>query len=109
MKELDGVCEECGNSGIVGELCPNCGSKFTSLDEDLEKFDDDVDDAPVAKSKKHLPKDELDALDEFGDDLDDPDEEALIGDESLEQLAADEERHEGEEADLGLANRKEEE
>jgi hypothetical protein len=109
MKELDGVCEECGNTGIVGEICSNCGTKFTSLDENLDEFDDLDDDAPAAKSKKHLPKDELEALDEFSDDIDDPDADAVLGDESLEQLAADENEREGEESDLATINRKEEE
>ena len=107
-KELDGICEECGNTGIVGEICSNCGSKFTSLDDHLEEFDDLDDDAHVTKSKKHLPKDELEALDEFGSVIDGVDDDAIIGEESLEQLAADENERESEDGDLAKINQKEE-
>ncbi|GEM_PF-5327058 len=109
MKELDGVCEECGNTGIVGEPCSFCGTRITSLDEKLDEFESD-ETAAVITPKKSPRKPESDELDEFGDDLEDIDEDLEDVDEddlgdaaSLEDLAEKEEE-EDEEGDLRRIN-----
>lgn len=31
----DGICDNCGNVGLAGEKCLNCGSIFSKVDENL--------------------------------------------------------------------------
>lgn len=41
---LDGVCDGCGNSGLIGDTCPLCGGIFQDLSVGLE--DENLDDEP---------------------------------------------------------------
>ncbi|MFA6081921.1 MAG: hypothetical protein WC773_00705 [Patescibacteria group bacterium] len=116
MKELDGICEECGNTGIVGDSCSFCGNKIMSLDDNLDTFDDDEDDIPVQrKSKKSLPEDDIDELSDF-DDIDDIDEPIDIDEdidvpaehESLDEMAFKEEKEQNSESDLAKMNKENE-
>ena len=85
MANLDGICEECGNTGIVGDPCLVCGGRIESLDKGIEKFESEdethhVATPSVSRSKKvHQP-----VLDDF--DVDPGDEELEDIEEDLEEL-----------------------
>lgn len=38
----DGICENCGNTGLAGEICSVCGSPMVSIG-DVEKFETPLD------------------------------------------------------------------
>lgn len=115
MASLDGVCEECGNTGLSGEICSNCGSRLVPIDAGLDQFEKD-DDLVVPHAKKVRAAhddfdidpdlDELEDIDEIEDDLDelgDIDSED-DGTASLDAMAEHEEHEENEDADLREAN-----
>lgn len=71
-----GICAECGNSGLVGEVCSQCGGKIIREEEGLGEYDDFNDGGDL---RVNSPLD-----DDFGmtDDLD----EEEPGPEDLEDL-----------------------
>lgn len=115
MASLDGVCEECGNTGLAGEICSNCGSRIVPIDAGLDQFEKE-DDLVVPHAKKTRAAlddfyadpdvDDLEDMEDIEDDLDeigDLDEED-DGTASLEALAEHEEHEENADSDLRKAN-----
>ncbi len=97
-KSVEGVCEECGNTGIVKETCMACGGRIVSLDDGLDQFESDEEPIVSPKSSKKSPAgglddDTLDELDEFEDDDDEDDLDNELEDSdtaSIEELAEEE-------------------
>jgi len=81
---VDGICEECGNTGIPGEVCVVCGTRIKAVDEDLEQFEEDAVPAVVRKPRV-APK----AVDGDDDELEGVELEADM--EDLEGLVDEEE------------------
>jgi len=58
----DGICENCGNTGLAGERCPECGTMMVSTGAGLDKYE-------IPEEEEKYPEDIL----EDGD----PDDNAL--------------------------------
>ncbi len=106
MASIDGICEECGNTGLVGELCSFCGHRIEPLDKDLDRFEDEVPIVPKAakttRSSFDSDMDELeldDDLNDLDDDLDEMNEADETSDgPSIETMADEENEREDKEA-----------
>lgn len=61
--DLEGVCDGCGTSGLVGDHCPNCGGIFRDLNVGLEE--EKLDDDPATYPKSVLADDDVVPLDDL--------------------------------------------
>lgn len=97
MASIDGICEECGKTGFVGEVCSFCGNKIEALDKDLERFESDAT-MPVVRDQVPTPHTGDDP--DFDDDVADfsEDDDHVHGDVSMEDLADKENDSEDKEA-----------
>lgn len=111
MASIDGICEECGNTGLIGETCSFCGHSIKAVDADLDRFEHE-DSVALPKSRsKHSLDDldddpDLDVLEDadLEDDLDLQDGEVGADTASLEAMAEDEDKQEDREGDLRRVN-----
>lgn len=62
----DGVCDNCGNTGLAGEKCLTCGGMLTKIesddsgkidDEELEKEEPEI--YPLEELDKEISEDEI--------------------------------------------------
>src|SRR5258707_370023 len=71
MANIDGICEECGNTGLVGEICSFCGSRIEPIDKGIEQFENDEVIPVVKKSKSAASQNRRGDMFDDDDDLED--------------------------------------
>ena len=71
----DGICDSCGNVGLAGEHCINCGGVFSKIDQDLSDPLLNQDDSAKPGEPQEYPDEiSLESLDENSPDLVNEDE-----------------------------------
>lgn len=111
MASIDGICEECGNTGLIGETCSFCGHNIKAIDADLDRFEHEDSVALPKLRTKHTINDldddpDLDVLEDadLEDDLDLEDGEVGADTASLDAMAEDEDKAEDRDGDLRRLN-----
>lgn len=56
---VDGICNNCGNTGLAGEVCLNCGEVLSKIEPD--EADTLLSDQEADSSSEVYPLEELDA------------------------------------------------